>query len=67
MAELNQWVNDRLGIMPGLVYVVRRKIPADVNWLYTFGSAALFLFLVQALTGGTTRMCESGGHFAACS
>ncbi|MHB1006906.1 MAG: cytochrome b [Chloroflexota bacterium] len=52
MAELYGWVNDRLGIMPGLVYVVRRKIPADVNWLYTFGSAALFLFLVQALTGG---------------
>ncbi|MCL4464893.1 MAG: cytochrome b N-terminal domain-containing protein [Chloroflexi bacterium] len=52
MADLYDWVNDRLGIMPGLVYVVRRKIPADVNWLYTFGSATLFLFLVQALTGG---------------
>ncbi|MHB1134628.1 MAG: cytochrome b [Chloroflexota bacterium] len=51
MANLYNWINDRLGIMPGLAYVVRRKIPAGTNWLYTFGSATLFLFLLQAITG----------------
>jgi quinol-cytochrome oxidoreductase complex cytochrome b subunit len=52
MPNLYTWVNDRLGIMPGLVYVVRRKIPVGTNWLYTFGSATLFLFVLQAITGG---------------
>jgi quinol-cytochrome oxidoreductase complex cytochrome b subunit len=50
--DLYNWVNARLGIMPGLAYVARRKIPAGANWFYTFGSAALFLFLLQAITGG---------------
>lgn len=52
MADLYTWVNDRLGVMPGLTYVVRRKIPVGTNWLFTFGSATLFLFTVQAITGG---------------
>lgn len=52
MPNLYAWVNDRLGIMPGLTYVVRRKIPAGANWLYTFGSATVFLFVLQAITGG---------------
>ena len=52
MPDLYAWVNDRLGIMPELTYVLRRKIPAGANWLYTFGSATLFLFTLQAITGG---------------
>lgn len=51
MPNLYAWINDRLGIMPDLAYLVRRKIPAGANWLYTFGSATLFLFTLQAITG----------------
>lgn len=51
MPDLYTWINERLGVMPGLSYVVHRKIPSGVNWLYTFGSATLFLFTLQAITG----------------
>jgi quinol-cytochrome oxidoreductase complex cytochrome b subunit len=44
------WLDERLGL--GSIYSVTldRKVP-KVNWWFTFGSASLFLFLLQAVTG----------------
>jgi quinol-cytochrome oxidoreductase complex cytochrome b subunit len=44
------WLDERLGL--GTIYTATldRKVP-KVNWWFTFGSASLFLFLLQAVTG----------------
>lgn len=44
------WLDERLGL--GTIYatVLDRKVP-KVNWWFTLGSASLFLFLLQGITG----------------
>jgi menaquinol-cytochrome c reductase cytochrome b subunit len=45
------WVDERTGgsgFLTGLLY---RKVPKGTNWFYTLGSATLFAFTFQALTG----------------
>jgi quinol-cytochrome oxidoreductase complex cytochrome b subunit len=44
------WLDERLGLTTIYNTVLDRKVP-KVNWWYTLGSATLFLFLLQALTG----------------
>src|SRR5947209_17535467 len=44
-------VDERLAISPGLRWVLFRKVPRGTNWAYTLGSATLFAFLSQAITG----------------
>jgi quinol-cytochrome oxidoreductase complex cytochrome b subunit len=44
------WIDERLGLTTIYDTVLDRKVP-KVNWLYTFGSASLFLFVLQAVTG----------------
>lgn len=50
MNRVYTWLDERLGL--GDIYKVTldRKVP-KVNWWFTFGSASLFLFLLQAVTG----------------
>jgi menaquinol-cytochrome c reductase cytochrome b subunit len=45
------WLEERSGLIGGLRYFLFRKVPGDVNWFQTLGSATLTAFLVQALTG----------------
>ena len=45
------WIEERSGIVGGVKYFLFRKVPGDVNWFKTLGSATLTAFLVQALTG----------------
>lgn len=45
------WLEERSGLVGGLKYFLFRKVPADVNWMQTLGSATLTAFLVQAVTG----------------
>ncbi len=45
------WVEERTGISPFLRFLLFRKIPKGTNWFYTLGSATLFAFLSQAVTG----------------
>jgi quinol---cytochrome c reductase cytochrome b subunit, bacillus type len=45
------WVDQRTaasGFLTGLLY---RKVPKGTNWFYTLGSATLFAFISQAVTG----------------
>jgi quinol-cytochrome oxidoreductase complex cytochrome b subunit len=49
-AKVFKWVDDRLGLTGIYNVVLDRKVP-KVNWWYTLGSASLFLFFLQAVTG----------------
>jgi menaquinol-cytochrome c reductase cytochrome b subunit len=45
------WLEERSGLVGGVKYFLFRKVPGDVNWFQTLGSATLTAFLVQAITG----------------
>jgi quinol---cytochrome c reductase cytochrome b subunit, bacillus type len=45
------WLEERSGIVGGVRYFLFRKVPADIGWWHTLGSATLTAFIVQALTG----------------
>jgi menaquinol-cytochrome c reductase cytochrome b subunit len=45
------WVEERTGLSPFLRGFLFRKVPKGTNWFYTLGSATLFAFLSQAVTG----------------
>jgi menaquinol-cytochrome c reductase cytochrome b subunit len=45
------WVDERTSMSAGARWVMFRKIPRGTNWFYTLGSATLFAFLSQAVTG----------------
>jgi quinol---cytochrome c reductase cytochrome b subunit, bacillus type len=45
------WLEERSGLIGGLRYFLFRKVPGDVNWMQTLGSATLTAFIVQAVTG----------------
>src|SRR5918996_4047527 len=49
--DLVGWVDERTGASPFLTGLLLRKVPKGTNWLYTLGSATLFAFVFQALTG----------------
>ncbi|MFZ2096621.1 MAG: cytochrome b N-terminal domain-containing protein [Anaerolineales bacterium] len=44
------WLDERLGLNAIYNTVLDRKVP-KVNWWFTLGSASLFLFLLQGITG----------------
>lgn len=44
------WLEERLGLKTIYETVLDRKVP-KVNWWFTLGSASLFLFLLQGITG----------------
>jgi quinol-cytochrome oxidoreductase complex cytochrome b subunit len=45
------WLEERSGLVGGVKYFLFRKVPADIGWFHTLGSATLTAFLVQATTG----------------
>ena len=45
------WIDERTGAGPFLRGFLYRKVPKGTNWFYTLGSATLFAFLSQAVTG----------------
>jgi quinol-cytochrome oxidoreductase complex cytochrome b subunit len=44
------WLDERLGLTTIYNTVLDRKVP-KVNWWFTLGSASLFLFVMQGITG----------------
>ena len=44
------WLDERLGLTTIYNTVLDRKVP-KVNWWFTLGSASLFLFVIQVVTG----------------
>ena len=45
------WLEERSGLVGGVKYFLFRKVPGDISWYHTLGSATLTAFLVQAITG----------------
>jgi quinol-cytochrome oxidoreductase complex cytochrome b subunit len=45
------WVDQRTGASGFLTGMLYRKVPKGTNWFYTLGSATLFAFTIQAITG----------------
>src|SRR5436190_21949950 len=50
-ADLVGWLDERTGGASFLTGMLYRKVPKGTNWYYTLGSATLFAFVVQAVTG----------------
>jgi ubiquinol-cytochrome c reductase cytochrome b subunit len=48
---LNDWLDHRTGLPTAVRTFLYENIPASSGWHQVFGSVAMFLFLVQALTG----------------
>ena len=45
------WVDERTSLSGAARWAMFRKVPKGINWFYTLGSATLFAFLSQAVTG----------------
>jgi ubiquinol-cytochrome c reductase cytochrome b subunit/menaquinol-cytochrome c reductase cytochrome b subunit len=45
------WVDERTSLSGGVRWMLFRKVPRGTNWFYTLGSATMFAFLSQAVTG----------------
>jgi menaquinol-cytochrome c reductase cytochrome b subunit len=50
-ASVVGWVEERTGLSPFMRFMLYRKVPKGTNWYYTLGSATMFAFLSQAVTG----------------
>ncbi|MBV8070754.1 MAG: cytochrome b N-terminal domain-containing protein [Acidobacteriaceae bacterium] len=51
LTRIAGWVDDRTGLPSAISSFLLEDIPASAGWPHVFGSVALFLFLVQGLTG----------------
>jgi menaquinol-cytochrome c reductase cytochrome b subunit len=45
------WIDERTSASGGVRWLMFRKVPRGINWFYTLGSATMFAFLNQAVTG----------------
>src|SRR5215203_4248350 len=45
------WVDERTSLTGEARWLMFRKVPKATNWFYTLGSATMFAFLNQAITG----------------
>jgi menaquinol-cytochrome c reductase cytochrome b subunit len=50
------WVDERTSLSGGTRWLLFRKVPKGTNWFYTLGSATMFAFLSQAVTGVVLAM-----------
>ena len=50
-ADLVGWLDERTGGSGFLTGMLFRHVPKGTNWFYTLGSATMFAFLSQAVTG----------------
>ncbi len=50
-SNLYRWLDSRLRLKPVEQTLLDEPIPGGASWIYVFGSATLFLFLLQAATG----------------
>ena len=67
------WVDERTSLSGGLRWMMFRKVPKGTNWFYTLGSATMFAFVSQAITGvflamyytpSVTQAYESARHIS---
>lgn len=51
LRRLWQAFDDRIGLTRTIVPIVTHPVPPGTGWMYVFGSATLFAFLLQVVTG----------------
>jgi Cytochrome b subunit of the bc complex len=51
MHRVQRWIDERLNVTPIISGFLDRKVPGNIGWAYTLGSATLFLIIVQIATG----------------
>jgi ubiquinol-cytochrome c reductase cytochrome b subunit len=51
VSRLYEWLDSRLNLKPVQRTLLDEPIPGGTSWIYVFGSATLFLFVTQAITG----------------
>jgi len=51
MSRIGRWFDERLGIYELSRAFLDRKVPGNINWFHTLGSATLILIAAQFLTG----------------
>ena len=65
------WIDERTSLSGGVRWMFFRKVPKGTNWFYTLGSATMFAFVSQAITGvflamyytpSATQAYESARH-----
>ncbi|MCA1656495.1 MAG: cytochrome B6, partial [Actinobacteria bacterium] len=45
------WIDERTSLSGAARWMMFRKVPKGTNWFYTLGTATMFAFLNQAVTG----------------
>ena len=45
------WIDERTSLSGAARWMMFRKVPKGTNWFYTLGSATMFAFVSQAITG----------------
>ncbi len=50
-SKIYAWLDSRLNLRPVEKTLLDEPIPGGASWIYVFGSATLFLFVLQAITG----------------
>jgi len=51
MGRIRSWLDERLDVSPLVSGFLDRKVPGNIGWFQTLGSATLFLLIVQIVTG----------------
>ncbi|HEX6128261.1 MAG TPA: cytochrome b N-terminal domain-containing protein [Candidatus Limnocylindria bacterium] len=51
MGRIVRWIDERLNVSPLVRAFIDRRVPGNVGWFHTLGSATLFLLVVQIVTG----------------
>lgn len=51
VSRIGGWIDDRTGFLTAFSHFLSEDIPISAGWPQIFGSIALFVFLVQVLTG----------------
>lgn len=51
IVRVAHWVDERIGFSRAILPVIEHPVPADIDWWYVFGSAALTAFIFQVVTG----------------
>ena len=51
LRKIWNWFDDRTGTTEAINPLADHLVPPDANWLYVFGSATLFCFILQVVTG----------------
>ncbi|WP_347158923.1 cytochrome b N-terminal domain-containing protein [Pontibacter chitinilyticus] len=51
LKKIGHWLDDRTGFSDTILPVLKHPVPPNAKWSYVFGSATLFCFMLQVVTG----------------